>query len=983
MKSKHIAFLSFVVLGAVLSLTGLNHWMGALLATAEARAVPAVGVDAAGYRDAVDAGDFYRVEGRKVRLLRSLTKVGVRHADGQGEGVRKSLESRGTIRPLTVERELPGEHLLVLRTQSVATLGQLCDTMNELRQHANVMDVVPVFIHGESGLEVIPTGQFVVQLAPLYTVWDLEAINALQGVTIVRPLGGTTDQFVLSMPGATCEELLAAVELYNENPALAWASPNFLCQVARYVMPNDILFRSQWSLNNTQQAGGKHGADVDAALAWTVTTGNSRIVIATIDDGLDLMHNDLRDNVWGNSGEIPGDGLDNDRNGYVDDVHGWNFFRDGNDPNHGASDFHGTLVAGVAAAKGNNNIGVTGMAYGCRVMPVKYAEADGLVYAANVAEAIRYAAGFTRNGLDQWRGADVINISGGFSEFADIASALHDAAVNGRNGKGCPIFCAAGNSGSGWIGPFAIGFGGGSWKDVTLRWEYRKDASGSAGEDTVWLDTVTFPNGWVENFEKGLPYDWSTGGSDAWAGWKTVQEGVAGNHAMHGYDGGNKALRAGAIGDNGYSYVEMTTSFKVPAKGGTLTFWVWSSSEQGNWPTKQGDGLELVITVNKQEARFFTGEYLISGVPEVQPAIAYPASSPDTIAVGSSTNFDYRGDHSCYGPALDFLAPGGGGSLNIWTTARTGTGDTNQDGFADGDYDVWGGTSLASPLAAGVAALMLSAEPNLSSAQIREIMRTTAEKVGPLAYTDGRNDYYGYGRINAYKALNEIPFYTVAGDAYERDNDASGAKIISAGATQNRSILPLGDVDWAKFTLTQVSAVTIATDGPSGSTRMWLYGPDSSTRLLPFPPNLNEGTNGVGWAKIEHASDNPLQPATYYVKIQASGHSTTIADYSLSLTVTPIPDAPQWPSIVGTWILYFPGSPHPNALVFAADGTFVSYADNDFTSHTSQGTWIQFGQLVSWTYDVANRAAYLGALISENEMGGTRSGGTWSAIRSK
>jgi hypothetical protein len=161
---------------------------------------------------------------------------------------------------------------------------------------------------------------------------------------------------------------------------------------------------------------------------------------------------------------------------------------------------------------------------------------------------------------------------------------------------------------------------------------------------------------------------------------------------------------------------------------------------------------------------------------------------------------------------------------------------------------------------------------------------------------------------------------------------------------------------------------------------MSLYGPDSSTTPA-FPPNANNGANGTRWARIEHPSANPLQPGTYYIKIQGSGNNTAIAAYTLSLTVTPIADAPQWPSIVGTWTVnanwsWSPDSSASSPLTFESDGSFD-------TGKGSQGTWIQSGQLVSWTY--ANGTCYTGALISATAMSGTMaagiSTGTWYATR--
>jgi subtilisin family serine protease len=128
------------------------------------------------------------------------------------------------------------------------------------------------------------------------------------------------------------------------------------------------------------------------------------------------------------------------------------------------------------------------------------------------------------------------------------------------------------------------------------------------------------------------------------------------------------------------------------------------------------------------------------------------AAMSSVIAVGASTNFDVRSYYSNYGPQLDVVAPSNGGSLGITTTDRTGS-----KGYSSGNYtDSFGGTSSATPLTAGVCALILSVEPELTGAQVQSILEHMADKIGPNAYVGGRNDFYGYGRVNAFSALTAL-----------------------------------------------------------------------------------------------------------------------------------------------------------------------------------------------------------------------------------
>ena len=171
--------------------------------------------------------------------------------------------------------------------------------------------------------------------------------------------------------------------LYGSASAKATVSP-------LYDIPDDPRFEQLWALNNTGQTGGREDADIDALEAWDVTTGDETLIVGVIDTGIDPEHPDLIDQMWVNAGEIADDGIDNDGNGFIDDIYGWDFANDD------ASvydlpdvDDHGTHVAGTVGATANNGAGVIGVAHNVQIMSLKFLHNGG--YTSDAIDAIQYA----------------------------------------------------------------------------------------------------------------------------------------------------------------------------------------------------------------------------------------------------------------------------------------------------------------------------------------------------------------------------------------------------------------------------------------------------------------------------------------------------------------------------------------------------------------------------------------------------------------
>jgi len=235
----------------------------------------------------------------------------------------------------------------------------------------------------------------------------------------------------------TTAQLIAKL---SQDPAVECAEPNYLLWVSSSV-PNDPLFPQLWGLQNTGQSvngtAGTAGADVEFVSAWSLAqTSATPGVVAVIDTGVDYTHPDLAPSMWTNPGEIPANSIDDDANGYADDVYGYDFAYDLANPFDAG--VHGSHVSGTIAAAGNNLFGVIGVNYQARIMSLK-ASSDGVtVTTAAVIEAIQYAT------MMKSRGVNVVAINASFGREGGFNS-TERAAIQAAGNAGI-IFCvAAGN----------------------------------------------------------------------------------------------------------------------------------------------------------------------------------------------------------------------------------------------------------------------------------------------------------------------------------------------------------------------------------------------------------------------------------------------------------------------------------------------------------------------------------------------------------
>jgi subtilisin family serine protease len=255
----------------------------------------------------------------------------------------------------------------------------------------------------------------------------------------VQLVGGTVLERYTLVPDLMQIEVSGSVETaitkLSQLKSVEYAEFNYVLH-ADALIPNDPGFSQCWGMLNTGQTinsvpvdPGVAGADARATDAWSVRTGDPSFVIAVIDSGTLVTHPDLAANIWVNPGEIAGNGIDDDANGFIDDVNGWDFFSRDNNPSDPG---HGTHTAGTIGAVGNNGIGVAGVAWQCKIMPVRFLGPAGGLLTDGIL-AIQYVAG---------KGVKVSNNSWGGGPFMQ---SLFDA-IAATRAIGHVFVASAGNN---------------------------------------------------------------------------------------------------------------------------------------------------------------------------------------------------------------------------------------------------------------------------------------------------------------------------------------------------------------------------------------------------------------------------------------------------------------------------------------------------------------------------------------------------------
>jgi subtilisin family serine protease len=537
---------------------------------------------------------------------------------------------------------------------------------------------------------------------------------------------------LVRIPAGT--EMDPAIRAFERDPRVVRAEPNAYREGG--AVPNDPFFAEQWGLRNTAQAvegaAGAAGADIHAPEAWERTTGSPDVKVAVVDSGINFHQPDLAPNVWRNPGESGGgredNGVDDDGNGFVDDWRGWDFVQRDNDPsdNYG----HGTHVAGTIAARGNNGLGVTGVAWQASLIPVRVLDnldrgtcfelADGMAYAVRM-------------------GARIVNVSIGKdypcqAELDVINSAPNTLFVTIAGNDGADddqrpfypcaypapnVVCVAASDSSDRL----AGFSNYGAQSVDLAAPGRSVLS-------TFLEWGPVDEVYTDSFETPLGGRWLSGGTPNTWGRTPFVETRTGGFSLS-----NSLL--GSYGNNTDNWAELTEGLDLSGRRDcAATVWVKKSlgAFDPGQPITAQDRLAVEASPDgagwgrRWTAQFGTNAGFEKWLIDLSELEGRSAGRLRFRLVTNSTGtFD--------GVALDDLRVFCVPPLTHYTGAR--------EEFAF-DY----GTSMAAPHVSGVAALVLSLEPQLTAAQLKGRIMSSVDSVPGMAGKTVTG-----GRLNAARAL--------------------------------------------------------------------------------------------------------------------------------------------------------------------------------------------------------------------------------------
>lgn len=374
---------------------------------------------------------YYYGNRQKIYLTKSEQFVSVQFGDSNYSEIEKAVNLSGLILEQNIK---PEKSIMLLGLNS---FSQIDTALNYLSNKIEVIRNFPSFhsIMQRGGqpdtFHIFLTDEFIVKFFDNTSVSEIDSINELFDVEILG--SNEYNEYHLSIKETSAYSTLELANIYYESNLTEWSHPNFLTEI-RFDNINDPLFQYQWNLLNVGQEGGTMGVDINIIPAWNITTGDSNITVAVLDDGVE-MHEDFY-----NGQLVPGFTIGGG------DGSPCNWIHNPHDPNSPLClDYHGQAVAGIIAAN-HNNKGIRGICSKAKIMSINIQEGFDPTYKKSIlATNLLIAAAIDT----AWkRGAHILNMSWSLgTDYADvIQSSIHRSLTLGRQGKGSLFIKSAGNT---------------------------------------------------------------------------------------------------------------------------------------------------------------------------------------------------------------------------------------------------------------------------------------------------------------------------------------------------------------------------------------------------------------------------------------------------------------------------------------------------------------------------------------------------------
>ncbi len=646
-----------------------------------------------------------------------------------------------------------------------------------------------------------------------------------------------------------------AAALLEVLPQVLYAEPDHAVRMD-YAPADPAYQPEQWGFNNYgQDIGGTEGlpgADIGAEEAWDIERGLSNpVTVAVVDTGLDLYHPDLEDKTWANAGEVPGNGVDDDANGYVDDARGYNwagitqgryYYYDYAEERYYTTAWYfgysttnrllaqsikgtgcplthvGIILQRVGNPAAGVNVSLRSSLSGedlssLYIAPGEVSESGGEIYLP-LSVPVNLAEGATYYLVFQTSNLDASNYYYLYHNFVDDPpdpdTDQYDPYLDGREYR--------------WTGS--------AWEEFGSRDFYFR----------------TNPN--------PRPRDDNGHGTHV-AGIIGAEEGNAEGGVGVSFGAGIMTLKVLDCSGSGY-YSDIISAMRYAADGGAG---VINLSLGG---TSYSDAMQEAVDY----ARARGAEVLAAAGNSGDGTVLYPAGCEGVVGVGATTNRDERAAFSSYNQYVDLTAPG----WFVYSTMPTYPAALNSLGYGQG-YDYLSGTSMATPMASGLAALVRSLRPGYGPDEVWGAMRDNARDLGP----PGRDDEYGYGRIDAAATLESIqvaPYISSLAPSRGRVGEKVTIEGSAFGSVRGASSVSFGEVEASLYDAWSDTAVTCyVPPGVAGVVEVTLTTSGGTSNAVAFtveeaPPSttwyLAEGCTQGGmetWVLVQNPGDAPASIA--------------------------------------------------------------------------------------------------------------------------